>query len=187
MLKSVNRLTVNRLTFREGEIFLKDLYRETVHKMCRVTLLHRYRISTALSGLNIYRGQPEILGYLIENGECPQKKLAESMGVSAASIATSIKRMCKAGFVERTVDESDRRINRIRITEKGREAFSAGRAECNKVDTKMFDGFSEKEIDAFSDFLVRISENLSGDGVSDKEVFEYIAKENSGKGDDEND
>ena len=45
----------------------------------------------------------------------------------------------------------------------------------------------QKEIDAFSDFLVRISENLSGDGVSDKEVFEYIAKENSGKGDDEND
>ncbi len=154
--------------------------------MCRVTLLHRYRISTALSGLNIYRGQPEILGYLIENGECSQKQLAESIGVSAASIATSIKRMCRAGFVERTEDEADRRINRIRITEKGREAFLAGRAECNKVDNKMFEGFSDEEIDVFSHYLQRITENLSEDGLSEKEVFEYIARQDAGKGDDKN-
>lgn len=154
--------------------------------MCRVTLLHRYRISTALSGLNVYRGQPEILGYLIDNGECSQKKLAESMGVSSASVATSIKRMCRAGFVERAEDESDRRINRIRITEKGREVFAAGREKCNKVDTEMFKGFSESEIDVFSDFLQRITDNLSEDGLSEKDVFEYIARQDAGNGDDKN-
>ncbi len=155
--------------------------------MCRVTLLHRYRISTALSGLNIYRGQPEILGYLLENGECSQKQLAESVGVSAASIATSIKRMCKAGFVERTEDESDRRINRIRITEKGRTVLLAGRTECGKVDSRMFEGFSDRDIDIFSGYLQKITENLSEDGLSEKEVFEYIAKEDGRKGDDKND
>lgn len=155
--------------------------------MCRVTLLHRYRISTALSGLNIYRGQPEILGFLLENGECSQKQLAESVGVSAASIATSIKRMCKAGFVERTEDESDRRINRIRITEKGREVFLAGRTECGKVDSRMFEGFSDRDIDIFSGYLQRITENLSEEGLSEKEVFDYIAKEDGRKGDDKND
>ncbi len=165
---------------------MKDLYRETVHKMCRVTLLHRYRISNALSGLNIYRGQPEILGFLIDNGECSQKQLAESVGVSAASIATSLKRMCRAGFVERTEDEADRRINRIRITEKGREAFLAGRAECSKVDTRMFEGFSREEIDIFSEYLLRITENLSEDGLSERDIFEYIAKEDGRKGDDKN-
>ena len=170
----------------ERRVFLKDLYRETVHKMCRVTLMHRYRISTALSGLNIYRGQPELLGFLLENGECSQKQLAESVGVSAASIATSIKRMCKAGFVERTEDESDRRINRIRITEKGRDVFAAGREKCNRVDTQMFKGFSDGEIDAFSEFLQRITENLSEGGLSEKEVFDYFAGEDGRKGDDKN-
>lgn len=154
--------------------------------MCRVTLLHRYRISNALSGLNIYRGQPEILGFLIDNGECSQKQLAESVGVSAASIATSLKRMCRAGFVERTEDEADRRINRIRITEKGIEAFLAGRAECSKVDTRMFEGFSREEIDIFSEYLLRITENLSEDGLSERDIFEYIAKEDGRKGDDKN-
>lgn len=154
--------------------------------MCKVTLLHRYRISTALSGLNIYRGQPEILGYLLDNGECSQKQLAESMGVSAASIATSIKRMSKAGFVERTEDEADRRINRIRITPKGKKAFLAGRVECNKVDTQMFSGFTDSEIERFSEMLIRISENLSEGGITEKEVFDYIAKEDGRKGEDKN-
>lgn len=166
---------------------MKELYRETVHKMVRANLLHRYRITTALSGLNIYRGQPEILGFLLENGECAQKTLAETMGVSAASIATSIKRMCKAGFVERTEDETDRRINRIRITQKGREVFLAGREECSKVDACMFSGITDEEIEKFSEILVRITENLSGEGLSEKEVMDFIAREKDGKGDDKDD
>ena len=50
----------------------------------------------------------------------------------------------------------------------------------------MFDGFSESEIDAFSDFLSRITENLSEEGLSDREVFDYIAKEDGRKRDDKN-
>lgn len=155
--------------------------------MVRANLLHRYRITTALSGLNIYRGQPEILGFLLENGECAQKTLAETMGVSAASIATSIKRMCKAGFVERTEDETDRRINRIRITQKGKEVFLAGREECNKVDARMFSGITDEEIEKFSEILIKITENLSEEGLSEKEVMDFIAKEKDKKGDDKND
>lgn len=155
--------------------------------MVRANLLHRYRISTALSGLNIYRGQPEILGFLIENGECAQKTLAEPLGVSAASIATSIKRMCKAGFVERTEDATDRRINRIRITQKGKEVFIAGREECSKVDACMFSGITDEEIEKFSEILIKITENLSEEGLSEKEVIDYIAKEKDRNGDDKND
>ena len=165
---------------------MKDLYRETVHKMVRANLLHRYRIITALSGLNIYRGQPDILGFLLENGECAQKTIAETMGVSAASIATSIKRMCKAGFVERAEDATDRRINRIRITQKGKEVFLAGREECSKVDAQMFSGITDEEIEKFSEILIKITENLSEGGISEKEVFDYIAKEKDREGDDKN-
>ncbi len=153
--------------------------------MCRVTLLHRYRISTALSGLNIYRGQPEILEYLADHGDCSQRELADFLGVSPASIATSLKRMSKAGFIERTPDEADRRVNRLRLTAKGEDIRKAGRAECNKVDEAVFKGFSDEEIAAFSDMLARISENLSLDGMSEKEVMEIMIKQR--KGDDKND
>ncbi len=163
---------------------MNNLYRETVHKLCKVSLLHRYRISVALSGLKIYRGQPEILEYLSKNGDCSQKELADSLGVSPASIATSLKRMSKENFIERTPDENDRRINRLRITEKGEKIRLEGRKNCDKVDKIMFSGFSDEEINSFSAMLSKICENLSGDGINEKDVMNFIKNRN---GDDKND
>lgn len=163
---------------------MSDLYKEAVKKMVKVTLLHRYAITTALSGMKLYRGQPEILEYLNEHGDCSQKELAEFLGVSPASIATSLKRMSKSGFIERTADEKDRRINRIRLTQKGNEIRLAGKAECGRVDKTMFSGFSDEEIIAFSDMLSKVAENLSPAGISEKEVFNIMKRRN---GDDKND
>ena len=164
---------------------MDNIYHKAAHNLCRVSMLNRYRIMLALSGLKIYRGQPEILGYLINHGDCSQKELADSLGVSPASIATSLKRMSKAGFIERTQDGNDRRINRLKITPEGKEVFFAGKAECDKVDKIMFTGFSDDEIGQFSDMLSRIANNLSDDGISDKEVINYI--KNQRNGDDKND
>lgn len=160
-------------------------HRETVRQLCKVTLLHRYRISTSLLGLNIYRGQPEILDYLIAHGDCSQRELADFLGVSPASIATSLKRMCKAGLVERTADEKDRRINRLRITEKGEEIRKSCRLLCEEVDKEMFSGFSQEEILNFSHMLERIYDNLSGGSINEKDVINYI--KNEPKGDDNDD
>ncbi|MBQ2903565.1 MAG: winged helix-turn-helix transcriptional regulator [Clostridia bacterium] len=158
------------------------------HNLHRVSLLSRYRVITALSGLKIYRGQPEILGYLVDHGDCSQKELADSLGVSPASIATSLKRMSKAGFIERTPDENDRRINRIRITTAGKNVLLSGKSECDKIDKIMFNGFSEEEITAFSDMLSKIADNLSSDGISDKDAINYLKNaDNQRNGDDKND
>ena len=164
---------------------VSNLYKEAVKKMCRVTLLHRCAISTSLSGMKLYRGQPEILEYLNSHGDCSQKELADFLGVSPASIATSLKRMGKAGFIERTEDEKDRRINRLRLSEKGNEVRLAGKAECDRVDKAMFSGFSDEEISVFSDMLSKIADNLSPNGISDRELFDIIKKNRNG--DDKND
>lgn len=153
---------------------MEELYRRAVKNLRSVSLLHRYRITKALSGMNIYRGQPDILGYLLSHGDCSQKELAESLGISPASIATSLKRMSKSGFVERTEDEDDRRINRISVTARGKDVFLAGKTECDKVDSAMFAGFSSEEIKSFSDMLERVAANLSSDGVSEKEAMDFI-------------
>ena len=159
---------------------MSNLYKEAVKRMVRVTLLHRYAISTSLSGMKLYRGQPEILEYLKEHGDCSQKELADFLGVTPASIATSLKRMSKSGFIERTADETDRRINRLRLTEKGKEVFLDGKAECDRIDSVMFSGFSEEEITDFSDMLSRIAKNLSPSGISEKEVINIMKKRRNG-------
>ncbi len=187
IIQKVNRLTVNRLTNRRKEIFMDKIYHKAAKNLHRVSLLSRYRVTAALSGMKIYRGQPDILAYLLSHGDCSQKELAEVLGVSPASIATSLKRMSKAGFIERTADETDRRINRLKITDAGREVFFAGKAECDKVDKIMFTGFDEGEIALLSDMLSRIANNLSGDGISDREAMDFIKNaDNKRNGDDKN-
>lgn len=166
---------------------MDNLYCDAVHNLKRTMLLHRYRITLALSGLRIYQGQPEILGYLINHGDCSQKELADSLGVSPASIATSLKRMSKAGFIERTADENDRRINRLKITDDGKKVFLAGKTECDKLDRIMFSGFSEDEIRIFSEMLTRLANNLSGGNVNDRDAIEYFrSSKNKRNGDDKN-
>lgn len=164
---------------------MDNIYHKAAHGLCRVSMLNRYRITLALSGLKIYRGQPEILGYLIGHGDCSQKELANVLGVSPASIATSLKRMSRAGFIERTPDEIDRRINRLRITDEGKKVFYAGKTECDKVDKMMFAGFEKDEILLFTDMLSRIADNLSEDNISDREIMDYIKSIRNG--DDKND
>lgn len=163
---------------------MSNLYKDAVKRMVKVTLLHRYAISTALSGMNIYRGQPEILEYLSKHGDCSQRELADFFGVTPASIATSLKRMSKAGLIERTENENDRRTNRLRLTRKGNEVCKAGKKECDKVDKAMFSGFSDDEITAFSNMLSKIAENLSPTGMSETEVINIM--KNRRNGDDKN-
>ena len=166
---------------------MENLYHNTVGRLCKVSLLHRYRNSVALTGLKIYRGQPQILEYLLAHGDCSQKELADHMEVSPASIATSLKRMSKSGFIEKTIDEDDRRINRLRITPQGKAALLAGKKECDKVDEAMFSGFSNEEVAAFSDMLGRIAANLSRGGISEKDAIKFIKNaDNNRNGDDKN-
>ena len=93
--------------------------------------------------------------------------------------------MSKAGFIERTADEKDRRVNRLRLTEKGNEVRLAGKAECDRTDKAMFSGFTDEEITAFSDMLSKIAQNLSPAGMSDNDVINIMKKRRNG--DDKND
>lgn len=156
---------------------MREALHQTVHKMCRVTLLHRYHISKALRHIEIYRGQPEILEYLIHHGDCPQVEIAKEFGISPASIATSIKRMSKSGLIERTVDEANRRANKIRITEKGRLALEKGKEECERIEERMFSGFSDEEIKQFSSYISRFADNLSPGNMTDKEIIKMFIEE----------
>jgi DNA-binding MarR family transcriptional regulator len=88
--------------------------------------------------------------------------------------------MSKSGFIERTADEKDRRINRLRLTEKGNEVRLAGKAECERIDSVMFSGFSDEELTAFSDMLSKIADNLSPSGISEREVFDIMKKRRNG-------
>lgn len=145
-----------------------------VQRMTQLNLLHRIHIHRAAAKNDSYFGQLPILEYIIHHDRCTQRELAETLQVSAPSIATSVKRMQKTGLLKKQADENDLRCTRISITEKGREQAQKCRSAFNAVDENMFRGFNEKECEQFYKYLNRLIANMATDELKDKTMFSLI-------------
>ncbi len=156
---------------------MKENLHDIIFQFNTLSCLHRYYISKVANRMGVYRGQPQIMDYLIKNGEATQREIADYLHVSPASVAVSVKRMAKAGLLDKTADENDLRFNKIRITPKGVDIERACREEFDKIDNRMFNGFSDEELKQFDSFLKRINENLSGDKVSREELIDALERD----------
>ena len=57
--------------------------------------------------------------FIQQHGTSTMSEIANALGVSLSAITGIIDRMVKHGYVERIRDESDRRLVRVQLTEKG--------------------------------------------------------------------
>ena len=147
--------------------------RSLVHEIITLNVTHRYRVSKAASSLGLYFGQPAILEFISYNNGCTQKELAEHLHVSPASVATSLKRMEKSGFIARIDDKDDSRKKRLTVTEKGANALRDFRKVCDETDEQVFSGFTEEEKETLMYFLKRLNMNIA-DNEMTKEDFKKI-------------
>lgn len=137
-------------------------------------ILHRIYIQREALSNGLFLGQLPILEYIIEHSQCTQAEVAESLQVSPPSIATSIKRMQKAGLLSKVRSEKDCRTNRITVTEKGLQTAERSRAAFDAVDAGMFAGFSAEECDVFQGFLNRQIANLDTGEFKNKTFFAML-------------
>ncbi|MFA0814715.1 MAG: MarR family winged helix-turn-helix transcriptional regulator [Anaerofustis sp.] len=149
-------------------------YRDIVKKMTMLFAIHKYYIHNASTEFGLYRGQLPILEQVNDNDNITQKEIAEKLCVSPPSVATSIKRMEKAGFLEKSADENDLRNNRLRLTEKGKQMTDGCRMAFDRIDEQMFGDFTPEECKTLYDFFDRIVNNLLTEEVSPQKVFEFM-------------
>lgn len=140
----------------------------------KVHMLHRFNLHKSISATGIYMGQPPILNFIYKNNNCTQKELADYLMVSPASVAVSIRRMQKSGLIEKVADKKDMRLNRIYLTNKGREISEFCKKEFEKTELLMLSGFSDDELNTISLFLKRISDNLLK-GIDNPEEFKAFS------------
>ena len=163
-------------------------YREMVHKLISTSLIHRYHITKSAQKAGLYYGQPMILDYVKEHNLCTQKELADSLHISPASVATSIKRLEKSGFVKRSTDKEDVRKNRLSLTDDGMKILKEYRSICDETDKEMFQGFSEEECELLCNFLQRLYNNLDTENLTNCQMKAEIEKnEKKAKEEEQND
>ena len=99
--------------------------------------------------------------------DASQKELAEMGHISGATVAVSLKKLEKGGYIEREVDVNDNRCNQIRMTEKGMEVVKHSIRIFQRTETELLDGFTKEEQEQLLSYLARISRNIKK--VSEKE------------------
>lgn len=89
-----------------------------------------------------------------------QRDLAETLRVSPATVAISLKSLERGGYVEKQADPDDARRKRIALTKKGDAAVETCMEAMHTVDKQMFAGISPEEVERFTRFVQRLRSNL---------------------------
>ena len=135
-------------------------YRILVGELTKAYITHRKCFLQQSQKHGLYVGQPQVLYYIREHQGCTQNEIAAHLGVSAASIAFSTKRLQNAGFLQKQVNSLNMRCNKLYITPEGEEILNQFRKSHDELNKVMFEGFSEAELNQIEDIAKRVYDNL---------------------------
>ncbi len=96
---------------------------------------------------------------LLWEDDISQEELADDFLVDKGTIARILARLEEAGYVTRSVDAKDKRVKRVRVTDKAREIAPVLHAARRAWDGKLLDNFTPDEKQMVLGFLERMAEN----------------------------
>lgn len=116
----------------------------------------------------LFAGQHHIIMMLERVGCATVSQIAEEMRTTSATASVSIKRLKKAGFVEKRSSESDARITKIYLTDKALAVTQRIKAKMDEAEESLTQGLTQEEKYQLSDLLDKVVNNI----ISQKECDE---------------
>lgn len=123
--------------------------------------LIRWHLEQRASGYGLSSAQWRLLARVFKEEGMTQAKLAELLEIEPISVSRLIDRLVDGGLIERRLDENDRRVRQIVLTERSRLIFEEMRASAADVFELALTGLSPDERRAIFNSLKRICSNLS--------------------------
>ena len=131
-----------------------------VSDIMKVNREHRKMVERRISSLGIHPSQHHLLMQISRKGPSTQNSIAEAMGVSASTIAVSLKKLEKGNYIEKRTSPNDSRSNLIMLTKKGEDVVLQSQILFDEADELMFQGISEEEKEQLYVYMERIIKNL---------------------------
>jgi DNA-binding MarR family transcriptional regulator len=128
--------------------------------LAQICRLKHARVQALLETLGLYEGQPSMLRALWSQEGLTHTDLAKRLRVQPATITKMIKRMEKAGFVERRPDPQDERVSRVYLTEAGRAVQADVRDVWHTLEKEAFAYLTEEQRAQLRHLLLQIRDNL---------------------------
>ena len=126
----------------------------------QVSTVYYSDLERVLRTVELHSGQIFVLVALWEKNDRKQNDLAKSIGVSAPTVNKMIKSLERNGFVLVRRDETDTRIVRVRLTEKGESIRFEVEKLWEEMEAKMYSSLTETEKIVLSQLLRKIGEDL---------------------------
>jgi len=134
--------------------------KQIIFQLINFAIKHRKIMQHYLDETGVYQSQHRLLMAISHNPNVSQNDIARLMDVSPATIAVSLKKLEKEGYIKREKDEGDNRFNIIAVTEKGNKVVEQSRRIFESTDQKVFEGFTEEEKSTLSALLKKLEVNL---------------------------
>ncbi len=128
-------------------------------------LIHRerYRPDFGGNGRSLNRSQGLLLALLLDNDGLSQTELSRKMQIRTASLGELVDKLEQSGYVERRVNEKDKRVLNVYLTEEGRKVVNeVVQARGALLDT-VFSGLSEDEKNQLSALMGKLIDWLEKD------------------------
>lgn len=100
-------------------------------------------------GDDLTNDQHYILRYISQSKECTSSELADAFEVNKSAITAIINRMTERGLIERTRDQSDRRVVYLTLTEEGHTLYQSCQEKIEQLVQSIITKFEEQEIKNF--------------------------------------
>ena len=123
--------------------------------------LKKYMASIFKSeGINLTAEQFLVMDTLWNQGEMTQQTIALIIQKDKNSVTQFIDNLEKKGLVQRVVDSSDRRVNKIRLSPTGLEMKDNTKNVAISAINGILEGISEEELQTFVNVLNRACNNI---------------------------
>jgi len=149
--------------FREGvEIeVVSSLKREIGLRFTIMARLMRNNFDRQVAGLNVTRSQWAMTAVVARHPGATQRMIAEALEMSEASAGRLIDRLCADGLLERRDRDDDRRARAVYLTPAAEPLLAKLADIARSTEERMFNGFSNEELEKLQEFADRIYANLS--------------------------
>lgn len=129
-----------------------------------ISMLYRHGrcyMDTAMNKFELGSGQYIFLLFLYKSNGTSQDEISKSLDIDKATTARAITKLEEKGFLERKVDEFDKRINRINLTQKSYDIQDEIKEFSKRWNDIILEGVTDREQEILKPLLLKISENAS--------------------------
>lgn len=117
-------------------------------------------VSSELKEMEVTPEQPILLDIISNYGPITQKDLADQMHIKPATLTVRLQRLEKKEYIIRTIDQNDKRVQYVEVTDLGKEILKSSKLVMKKVSAFAFKDFDDDEILNFISIINRIQSNL---------------------------